>query len=297
MISNADISCYTHTHMFPCDVLPTSELRIELQQKNIASTSTGGSGSSPLLTVRPVSVPLPSTFQPQQIEESSGLAILNYLYDREKLFEARQHLPITVEPYADSFLGFMKRNTSISSSSNNNREPGLFERAGLIASLYPSKTNLAQINKRFLMQHQMTINELLTVCEVPITDLWKAGITRCYRDLQDLKFQMRDLTVNKECFKADHMVQLFQMNARTLAIDLEDLLVCKFTPAELVTLQFSLPDMIEQGQIRAQHLKPIGYSLEDLILLGFSREHLKMLNIGPQLARDLRWSEAILRKL
>ena len=131
----------------------------------------------------------------------------------------------------------------------------------------------------------------MSECEVEITNLRKAGIAATYDDLCDIGFQLTDLVVNRSLFNVGHIVQLYGMDAVSLNLSVDDLMICKFLPAELLTLQFSLPGLIEAGGIRGRHLQILGYSLSNLIQLGLTKKHLKLLGITMPIAiNTLRWN-------
>lgn len=265
--------------MFPCDILPTNDLLVHIKKRVVpvshamtTSTSTTSSTWSPVIAPQYIVYP--------PLDETTGLTILNYIYESESLFQSKNQMIQQAPTSSGSFfgLGFLRGATSQVVPKEN---PSLIDQGKLLYSLYPRKDNISQIDKYFLMKHNMSINILILDCNVPITNLRAAGIITSYEDLCDLGFEPQDLNINRELFNVGHMVQLFKMNATSMDFGLEELLTCKFCPADLLTLQFSLPGLIEDRGIQAKHLKALNYSLPDLMSLGFNRSHLQLLNINP----------------
>ncbi len=262
--------------MHPCLIVPTKSLAI----KNNDSKAT-----------KPISIPLVNVTSPIKVSSSSrvldektGLAILSHVYNSKSLFgEEEEDDYYETNTLSSSFIALPTKKKSTDSS--------LIQKGKTLFNLYPRADNIHFINKSFLLKHGLNLTILLSECEVEITNLKKAGILSTFDDLLDLDFQMTDLVVNKELFNVGHIVQLFGMNASSLHLSVEDLLDCRFLPAELLTLDFSLADMIESNGIRWGHLKALGYDLESLKLLGFKKAHLKKLKITyPIAVNELRWN-------
>lgn len=261
--------------MYPCLILPTRDLLIGNAEITHPS-------SVSIVAIQPVSISSITT-QKRILDEKTGLAILTYVYERQSLFNNEK--PV-VEEKKSAMASFCvlpeKRPVS---------ERSFIEKSKLLWELRPVKENIRFIDKWFLQKYGITINILLTCCKVEITNLKAAGIISNYEDLCELGFKVSDLVVNRELFNVNHIVQLFSMDADSLGIILGDLLSCKFLPAELMTLNFSLPKMIEGGGIFDRHLRLLGYDLSSLRQLGLTREHLKKLGITYPIAVNVfKWN-------
>lgn len=264
--------------MFPCHIVHTSELLI------------GGNRivSPPIAIVEPSTKTFRSS-PARELDEKTGLAILAYLYESKSLFgndeeEDDDDMAFNRKPAtADPFFRLPEKSVRP-------EQRTLLERGKTLFKLYPRKENIHFITKSFLIKHGLTIRVLLLECETEIANLWKAGIATTYEDLCDLGFQLRDLVVSTNLFNVGHIVQLYKMDATSLNICIDDLLECRFVPSDLDTLQFSLPDLIESGGIKARHLQLLGYSLASLCMLGLRKAHLRKLGITMPIAiNEMKW--------
>ena len=169
-------------------------------------------------------------------------------------------------------------------------ERTLIEKGISLLNLYPKKDNIRFIDKMFLVRHGLSITVLITECKVGITNLKAAGILSTYQDLCDLGFSLKDLVIDRELFGVNHIVQLYDMDATSLGIHVHNLIECRFSPAELMTLGLSIPDMIEEKGITARHIHLIGYSLANLRQLGVTKEHMRQLGITyPMAVNVFKW--------
>lgn len=262
--------------MYPCLIVPTSDLFIGNERPSVEPV--------PLIVTK---TPLIYTTK-KELDEKTGLSILSYLYNSKSLFgdDEEEEGTIDAMPHTDAdFFG------SLPERKRSETEPTLFQKSKMLFNLYPKCDNIRFIDKWFLKKHKLTIRILLAECDTEITNLKKAGIVNNYDDLCELGFDMTDLVFNRTLFNAGHMVQLFDMDASTLDICVDDLRHCHFTPAELMTLRFSLPDLIETNGLKARHLLQLGYNLSSLRQLGLNRAHLKQLGITMPIAiNTFKWS-------
>lgn len=271
--------------MYPCLILPTRDLLIGHAE------ITQSSATFPLVAIQPSSSFSSSSSTNRRIlDEKTGLAILTYVYDRQSLFNNAS--PVVEEKKApvSSFFVLPEKKPAT--------ERSFIEKSKLLWDLRPVKENIRFIDKWFLQKHGITVNILLTCCKVEITNLKAAGIISNYEDLCELDFKLNDLVVNRELFNVNHMAQLFNMDANSLGIILGDLLSCKFLPAELMALNFSLPALIDNGGILDRHLHLLGYDLSSLRQLGLTREHLKKLGITYPIAINVfKWSPSEMNQM
>lgn len=268
--------------MYPCRILPTRDLLIG---------NTEIPRSSPITIVTPQPCAISSiTTQKRVLDEKTGIAILSYVYERQSLFNSEKPILEERKPAMASFCVLPEKKPV--------SERSFIEKSKLLWDLRPVKENVRFIDKWFLLKYDITINILLTCCKVEITNLKAAGIINNYDDLCELGFEVSDLVINRELFNVNHIVQLFGMDAQSLGIILGDLLFCKFLPAELMTLNFSLPKMIESGGICGRHFELLGYDLSSLRQLGLTREHLKKLGITYPIAVNVfRWNPNEMREM
>lgn len=259
--------------MHPCLIVPTSELSI--------GNKTRPPSSQPIPIVAPSIIVSQPHHNHRLLDEKTGLAILTYVYDRKSLFYDDDDDEREDEAVPSFFVLPGKKTTN---------EQSFIEKSKTLINLYPRKDNIRFIDKWFLLKHKLTIAILLSECKVEISNLRIAGIVTTFDDLLELGFRLSDLVINRELFNVGHIVQLFGMTAETLNITLQDLLECLFLPAELATLQFSLPLYIEENDVRGCHIQRLGYDLKSLVQLGIQKKHLKILGITYPIALNtMKW--------
>ena len=264
--------------MFPCDIITIEDLTVRRskrrQQQQPRQKHHPTSSRASHVTEKP-------------IENTSGLKILQHLYDSLSILDTI-HAPETTTS-TDTL--FQPANRQQQQPIQSKRQAMTFvEKTELLLSLRPRAENVPQITKSFLRRHAVTMETLCRI-GVPVTDLWNAGIVRCYDDLLDLDFKLRDLTVEPTCFSVNHMYTLFKLTARDLNVTVVDLLECNFSPADLMNMAFSLATTIDEGGIHARHLAQLKYSPQDLRLLGVDASHLARLGINAKTAYSLMgWS-------
>lgn len=260
--------------MHPCLIVPTSDLTIGPTKSSVSQPIAIPIVATPNIIISPVQ---------RTLDEKTGLAILTYVYDNKSLFydeDDEDDRPAIPE---SSFFGLPSKKKSAN-------ERSLIEKGKTLMNLYPRKDNIRFIDKWFLMKHKLTVEILISECKVEITNLKRAGILSTFEDLCEVGFRLKDLVLDRELFNVGHIVQLYGMDANSLDLTLEDLLECHFIPAELLTLQFSLPDMIENTGICGRHVQRLGYDLQSLIQLGLTKKHLKKLGITYPIAVNvMKW--------
>lgn len=280
--------------MYPSDLVPISLLTSKrVCASPVPTTINLESKNSPHLPSLAPNSPLMPRSSRTELNENSGIAILDYVFNGHSLLAE----PNTTEDPLYRHNAPTPTDTFFALPTFQQKESSLLDRGKALLNLWPSSQNARAIDKGFLMHHGLTIEGLIKHCRVPIIDLWEAGIVLDYNDLCDLQFKPSDLTVARELFNVNHIMQFFKQNARTLELDIVQLAQCRFSPAELSALEFSLPDMIEckndwkdSDGIRARHLKALGYSLRDLVTLGVTRLHLNKLGLyTAQEMREMGW--------
>lgn len=270
--------------MFPCLIVPTQDLFIGVNEHTISQPIT-----IPMVTLTP---PVILTTPSRLLDEKTGLAILTYLYNSKSLFGDDD---TGDDDDDDAYYNNNNRGSSsfipLPQKKKGYESVSIVQKTKALYNLYPRVDNIRFIDRWFLIKHGLTLYILLTECQVEITNLKKAGIVATFDDLLEIDFQITDLVVNRELFNVGHIVQLYGMDATTLKLGIEDLIECQFKPAELLTLQFSLPDMIENDGMRGRHLQTLGYDLQSLILLGLNKKHLRKLGVTlPIAVSRLGWS-------
>jgi hypothetical protein len=137
-----------------------------------------------------------------------------------------------------------------------------------------------------------------------MTDLKLADIITTFKDLKDLNFKPSDLVIDRTLFDVNKMDILFKTyyksskNKDGITMTVVDLLENNFTSFELRTLRFPLDDFIENGKINSKQLLQLNFKLDELESLGFTKTHLKILNITSKDAIDtFKWSKKQLNQL
>ena len=159
-----------------------------------------------------------------------------------------------------------------------------------------ASSNIKNINIKILEKNKITIKDLIHECKVSITDLKAAGIINNLDDLIKLKFYIRDLTLNRNLFSVDKLTNLFNIYYKDLkeyqiGITPNNIIKCNFFPSELLTIQFDMTSLYEQG-IRKNHMIEMRFKLSDWRLLGFNYEFAKKLNINwDSIINEFRWDK------
>ena len=159
-----------------------------------------------------------------------------------------------------------------------------------------STRSIKHIDRDLLVANNITLNDLVSICDIGITDLWSSGIVTCVKDLRALNFQMNDVVIKRERFQAQQLADLFGLNYEKLRkmkgveFGVIDLLTCHFATNELSALSFSFDRMIRKHELNNIQLKSLKHSLCDLITLGFQKEHLEILDISDEQAiQEFKW--------
>lgn len=165
-----------------------------------------------------------------------------------------------------------------------------------------TENNIREITKEVLKENDMTIEIIITECQVSITNLYAANILTSFNDLLYLDFKLTDLTLNRELFRCETLKSLFKVNCkkmrkRGITFDLESLMIRPFYTSELEMLGFSIDSLIQSGGIARNQLRSLNYSLEGLISIGFKKEHIEKLKISKKSAtrpqpNGFGWSES-----
>ena len=278
--------------MFPCELLPNTALivrtrKIHKQNRKPDERHHSNKAYNSVTTTRTTSVD-------QELEESSGLAILKYLYDKYSFFDDIPRFESTPSTLAiDSYFqggygGGIQQHQTKNDKCVTSGVMSMGEKVAFLQSVKPVRENIPRITLQFLAKHHFTIAILVRECGVPMANLKKAGILTSLADLMALDFQLTDLTNltgNIECFNVGHLKQLFKTNAAKLrdegpGFDLLLLIECQFAPADLEMLEFSLPQLIEDGGVAPRYFAQLPYSPETLITMGLDRTHLRMLGLS-----------------
>lgn len=122
------------------------------------------------------------------------------------------------------------------------------------------------VTKRFLMESNVTIFDLVETCGISVVDLKSEGVLDTFQDLVDLGFKPSDLKVNPRLFNANQLQMLFSsgpggasMFHRVFSVGrkagamkpkrlLAAMAEVDFDTAELITLGFSLDVLFPASQ-------------------------------------------------
>lgn len=155
------------------------------------------------------------------------------------------------------------------------------------------------IDLQVLVENEITLEDLITLCGVGICDLKAANIVNDANDLFALKFKMSDLVLNRELFRAQHLRDLFQLTYEKLAkiksvkCNTYNLLSCQFHTNELEALSFSFDRLISDNMLNDKQLLALNFKLEDLISLHFNVQNFRALGISRRQALDeFGWDRA-----
>lgn len=164
----------------------------------------------------------------------------------------------------------------------------------------PSVRNNKLLTKACLFVNGLTIELLVTECLVDIVDMKKSGAFPEFKDLIDLDFKMTDLCLNTDLLSVSKLVIAYKVTypmlkkEPSILFSVIDLIQCEFYASDLELLKFKFNTFF-QGNPKAitkQQLKDLKFSLTDLMTLGFTKEHQKMLNISDREAiRAFHWDK------
>ena len=232
----------------------------------------------------------------RDLERKTGVAILKFVYSKKGSIvksnntanahdlknKQQQHKPTFYIPDNDNRDTKTPTVTSL-----------MADKMGFITD-----ENLKAINKKFLMEHNVTIYNLIVDCEVSIIELHLAGIISNFQDLLDLKFLLTDLTIGKKkLFNADKLVTFFDVTYESLkeredfSFTIFDIIEGDFYANELETLGFTFDYVMKRKYLTRQQLREFKIGLEGLKLLGFKKEYMDPLRISENFAlTKLKWT-------
>ena len=153
-----------------------------------------------------------------------------------------------------------------------------------------SVRNNKLLTKACLFVNSLTIEILVTECQVDIVDMKKSGAFPEFKDLIDLDFKMTDLFLNPDLLSVSKLVIAYKVTypmlkkEPSIRFSVVDLLECEFYPSDLELLKFKFGTFFEGNPkaITKEQLKKLKFSLGDLMTLGFTKEHQKMMSISDR---------------
>jgi hypothetical protein len=201
--------------------------------------------------------------------------------------------------------------SSSSSSSSSTKKEGesyqwtnfIFDRKTLMGALnnfvnLGMDDEIRRINKSYLINHGVTVENLICDCKVDLRELWKCHIITDLDDLLDLGFKLSDMTIDRKIFNATTAVTFFDVTYDRLRdyndfdLGIFNIINSHFYAAELYTLGYHIDHMIVNNYIRKKDLLELDFELSDLVLLGFNTNHIKKLGISQREAINIfEWNE------
>lgn len=166
----------------------------------------------------------------------------------------------------------------------------------------PTVRNNKLLTKTCLFVNGLTIEILVSECLVDIVDMKKSGAFPEFRDLVHLNFKMTDLDLNPDLLSVSKLVIAYKVTYSmlkkepTILFSVVDLLQCQFYSSDLELLKFNFSTFFEGNSkaITKQQLKDLKFSLEDLQVLGFTKDHQKLLNISDREAtKAFHWDKEV----
>lgn len=257
---------------------------------------------APILSISSSSVQIQKTVREvRALDEEQGKKILALIYDREGSIEKKgqsynKQSSGQQQTHQSSFyINQQSGGDSTSAKNEKKHEMDLIDRVNDYLGI-ESKRSIKHIDRELLIVNNITLNDLIALCDIGISDLWSAGIVTCVKDLRALKFQMNDIVINRSRFQAQQLRDLFGLNhdklrkMKGVEFGVIDLLCCNFYPNELEALSFSFDRIIRRKELTAIQLKSLKFSLADLITLGFQSEHLPILGVSREQAiKEFKW--------
>jgi hypothetical protein len=166
---------------------------------------------------------------------------------------------------------------------------------------WTTSNNVQLISLAWLVENSYTVRELLLDCEIKISELVSANILQSFADLLKLKFRVADLKCARLLFDCKDLRTLFSTTCRCvcglrrnprpgaschctvlgdfgLGVNVAE--EPYFYAQELVTLDYSLGETVEECAIKADMLQALNYAPADLRALGLGRRHLRQLQIS-----------------
>lgn len=182
------------------------------------------------------------------------------------------------------------------------RSTGALERFGMAASTLFRAAEPRHITLDWLVQHRVTLRDLIVSMEIAVTDLYQAHIVRTVPDLLALGFEMALLTVNRRCLNVQQVAMCFGLTYATLrdyaplrTFGLLSLLhtTPSFTVDELLTLGVSADALLADANgtldtsINPRLLGFTGLTPAEWVALGLAAEHVLALKLTVRDARAM----------
>lgn len=170
----------------------------------------------------------------------------------------------------------------------------------LLRATFAAAPSPQEITLKWLLDRGVRLRELVSVANIPVTDLYRAGIARTLNDLVALGFRPHDLTVNRACFNVNQLVSVFRADYHVL----HDCDACggfnfvtimhtipRFTSDELQTLGVTAADLLLEPdgtfspETDCRILIMAGFSMEEWRDVGLTAEILERMHVTAQVAR------------
>jgi hypothetical protein len=266
-----------HSYLLPFHYIPTESLvACQTRPVVVSSETTVASTSFSQLISR-------------ELDETSGMAILDYIYKKKNRGSVLSGGGGGGEKKTKHTNGFVLPKSSGG--------------GGFLSEVadywgYPTQENIKKINIDVLVENKITIRTLLRKCHVSPTDLKPCGILNNLDDLWKLQFVPKDLVREREIFNVNTAYAAFSVGYESLLKHGHEftgslLLDCRFLVGELQVLGFSFDRTIQKGYINKEELALLQYGLKDLRELGFSCQHLRKLAISERDAIEkFKWKRS-----
>lgn len=280
--------------------------------------------------------PIRSVTQTKELDRATGLAILKFVEEKERLSVNNTNTTSSssnttkttqVKPRPSQldrkkgahkntfYLGIEeekergKESTSVISSSTKKEGESyqwtnfIFDRKTLMGALnnfvnLGMDDEIRRINKSYLINHGVTVENLICDCKVDLRELRKCHIITNLDDLLDLGFKLSDMTIDRKIFNVTTAVTFFDVTYSRLRdyndfdLGIFNIINSHFYAAELCTLGYHIDYMIVNNYIRKKDLLELNFELSDLVLLGFNAVHIKILGISQREAiNTFEWNE------
>jgi len=251
---------------------------------SVSSMSSGGRGGVGGVAVGLGGLPIRA-----ELDVQSKGRIINFIYNKMNGIVPVEETPIsTTIPNTNLDENGHTSSFYIPPPPPSSKGPSLLDRFTELVRLKP-RNDIQEIDKEVLVKYEVTVKNLIMDCQVRLSDMRQANILTTFSDLMDLQFCVEDLTRNPLLFSCQSLKQVFKASYKTLVehgiiFNVAHLLKCKFKPQDLVALDYSLDELIREGQLNAKYLHMLNYSLRDLVALGFNSQHREMLKITKKKA-------------
>ncbi len=304
----------------PFEIIPTNLLsptqnisKGKITSSNNNNNNNNNNNTSPLISIKKydeeadddITVIPKKQLKTRDLDYATGVAILKFVYSKKG----------SIEKSMKSTKSIPNKSDMNSSRQNNRKNKPTFyignddgtsknsklqtvtslaaDRIGLI-----TEENVKAINKKFLMDSNVTIYNLIADCQVSIIELHLAGILVKFDDLLDLGFLLSDLTIGKrDLFNADKLKTFFQVDYPSLrdhdvfSFTIVDIIEADLYASELETLEFKFSYLIKNKWLGRQDLRDLNFGLDGLKLLGFKKKYMVPLKISQNFAiKKLKWT-------